>query len=295
VLIDTETYMTSVERLLEFVAAPTEAEDPPSTVESTAAMESWPCAGALAFDNVRLRYRSGPLVLNDLSFSVAGGSSVGVCGRTGAGKSSLITALFRIVELERGVITIDGVDIAGLGLAKLRSSLAIIPQDPVIFSGTLRTNLDPAGAYPDAELHRVLLLVRLKPLVARLANGIEEPLDDMGSSLSQGERQLVCFARALLRSARVLVLDEATSGVDIETDALIQKVLRDESSAAKKGRPTIVTIAHRLQTIIDYDSILVLGSGQVLEHGSPQALLQKTDGHFTTMWADASTEAQSEA
>jgi ABC-type multidrug transport system fused ATPase/permease subunit len=292
VLIDTETYMTSVERLMEFVEAPTEIDYLPSSVEGTAPTENWPSKGTLSFKDVRLRYRDGPLVLQDLSFDVPGGSSVGVCGRTGAGKSSLITALFRIVELERGSITIDGVDIARVDLSSLRSSLAIIPQDPVIFSGTLRYNLDPAGVYSDADVHRVLALVRLKPLVEKLAKGIEEPLDDMGSSLSQGERQLVCFARALLRQARVLVLDEATSGVDVETDTLIQSVLRDESAASTAGRPTIVTIAHRLQTIIDYDSILVLGNGKVLEHGPPQALLQNPNGHFAAIWADASSESK---
>ena len=292
VLIDTETYMTSVERLMEFVEAPTEIDCLSSSAKDITLTENWPSNGTLSFSNVHLRYRDGPLVLHDLSFSVPGGSTVGVCGRTGAGKSSLITALFRIVELERGSITIDEVNIAGVDLSRLRSSLAIIPQDPVIFSGTLRKNLDPGGIYSDAEVHRILALVRLKPLVEKLTKGIEEPLDDMGSSLSQGERQLVCFARALLRQARVLVLDEATSGVDVETDALIQSVLRDESAASTSGRPTIVTIAHRLQTIIDYDSILVLGNGKVLEHGPPQELLQEPDGHFASIWADATSETK---
>ena len=198
---------------------------------------------------------------------------VGVCGRTGAGKSSLLVALFRIVELKAGSISIDGVDISSVPLETLRSRLSIIPQDPVLFSGTLRHNLDPLGQYSDAQLAAVLRQ-------CSLAIPLDRPIDERGGNLSVGQRQLVCMGRALLKAARVLVLDEATASVDMETDALIQTTLQSQL-----GDATVLTIAHRLNTIMHADRVLVVHDGRLAEDGPPVELKNTPDSHFAKLWA----------
>ncbi|GBN77020.1 Multidrug resistance-associated protein 1, partial [Araneus ventricosus] len=206
----------------------------------------------------------------------------GIVGRTGAGKSSLTLALFRIVEAAGGKICIDGIHIAKLGLHDLRNKLTIIPQDPVLFTGTLRSNLDPFGAYSDEALWQSLEQAHLKNFVSALEKGIEHEVSEGGENLSVGQRQLVCLARALLRKTKVLILDEATAAVDVETDELIQSTIRTQFSDC-----TVITIAHRLNTILDYDKVIVLSKGEIVEMDKPEELLKNENSIFYAMAKDA--------
>merc|ERR1719210_2626674 len=261
-----ETNIVAVERLKEYSETQCEAE---WKLESDEKLLEWPEKASIEFKNVNARYREGlPLVLKDLSFAIEAGQKVGIVGRTGAGKSSVTLTLFRIVELDQGQICIDGVDIATLGLHTLRNKLTIIPQDPVLFSGTLRLNLDPFNKYSDDELWQTLKLSHLDNFVSTLKEGLQHEITEGGENLSVGQRQLICLARALLRKTKILVLDEATAAVDLETDDLIQATLREAFKDC-----TVLTIAHRLSTIMDYDKVIVMQDGQVAEYDEPQALL----------------------
>ncbi|NWX40221.1 MRP2 protein, partial [Steatornis caripensis] len=206
---------------------------------------------------------------------------VGVVGRTGAGKSSLTNCLFRVLEAAGGTIIIDGVDIATIGLHDLRQNITVIPQDPVLFTGTLRMNLDPFDQYTDEEVWKALELAHLKTYVQELPEGLLHIVSEGGENLSVGQRQLVCLARALLRKAKILILDEATAAVDLETDHLIQTTIRSEFAAC-----TVLTIAHRLHTIMDSNRVMVLQAGRIVEYDSPEELLKK-QGVFYTMAKDA--------
>ncbi|XP_034253299.1 multidrug resistance-associated protein 1-like isoform X3 [Thrips palmi] len=277
---DVETNIVAVERIKEYGETPQEAawENTTTVVEA-----NWPREGKVEFKDFEVRYREGlDLVLRGINFSVKGGEKVGIVGRTGAGKSSLTLALFRIIESAGGKITIDDVDIAKLGLHALRSRLTIIPQDPVLFSGSLRLNLDPFGSFKDEEVWRALEHAHLKTFVKGLAAGLEHEVNEGGENLSVGQRQLICLARALLRKTKVLILDEATAAVDLETDDLIQRTIREEFKEC-----TILTIAHRLNTIMDSDRVLVLDQGKVVEYESPDALLHKKTSIFYSMAKDA--------
>lgn len=291
--------MTSVERMLEYTQLPQEAPTDEDAPVRPAA--GWPVTGRLEYVGVTARYRPGlPSVLAGLTFSLAGGQSVGVVGRTGSGKSSLLLTLFRLIEITEGKIYLDGVDTGSIGLHALRSKLAVIPQDPVLFSGTLRSNLDPWDRHSDAALWAVLGTVQLKGAV-EAAGGLHMPLAEAGGNLSVGERQLFCLARCLLQDAKVLAMDEATANVDRATDALIQTALRQFShgdagsgggggSDAASGRLLLV-IAHRLDTIMDCDSLLVLSGGRLVEHGPPQQLAATPGGVFASMSAAAAAAA----
>ncbi|CAJ1934174.1 unnamed protein product [Cylindrotheca closterium] len=240
----------------------------------------WPWKGGVSFQNVSMRYNSAsPLVLKKLSIDVPAGSTLGVVGRTGSGKSSLLLTLFRIVEIEMGgSIQIDSVDIRSVGLKALRESLSIIPQDPVLFTGTVRTNLDPTSKRSDDDMWKSLEAA--SPELAKQfysAGGLETPITEGGSNLSQGQRQLVCLARALLRSSKILVLDEATSSVDAGTDKQVQDTIR--SQFVDKG-VTVITVAHRLDTIMNYDKVAVLGDGALIEYGVPARLANQSGGEF---------------
>jgi len=276
---DVETNIVAVERIKEYGETPQEA----AWEVAPGPPPSWPDKGEVAFDNYQVRYREGlELVLKGISFKVTGGEKVGIVGRTGAGKSSLTLCLFRILEAAGGKIMIDGLDISKLGLHDLRSRLTIIPQDPVLFSGTLRMNLDPFNKERDESVWRALELAHLNNFVRGLTSGLQHQVAEGGENLSVGQRQLVCLGRALLRKTRVLVLDEATAAVDLETDDLIQRTIRTQFQDC-----TVLTIAHRLNTIMDYDRVLVLDKGLIVEYDSPAKLLKNKTSLFYGMARDA--------
>uniref|UniRef100_A0AC11DHG0 Uncharacterized protein n=1 Tax=Ovis aries TaxID=9940 RepID=A0AC11DHG0_SHEEP len=250
----------------------------------------WPNKGVVEFVDYRARYRDDlGLALQDITFQTHGEEKVGIVGRTGAGKSTLSNCLFRIVERSGGKIIIDGIDISTIGLHDLRGKLNIIPQDPVLFSGTLRMNLDPLDKYPDHELWEVLELCHLKEFVQSLPKKLLHEISEGGENLSVGQRQLVCLARALLRKTKILILDEATASIDFETDNLVQTTIRKEFSDC-----TILTIAHRLHSIIDSDRVLVLDSGRITEFETPQNLIHKR-GLFFDMLTEAGITGDSGA
>ena len=254
-----------------------------TTDDAHAVSPSWPELGEIQFRKVCLRYREGvPLALNSLTFAIPPGKSCGVVGRTGAGKSSLTAALFRLVEIESGHIFLDGVDLATLGLSDVRgrpNGMTIIPQDPFLTGSTLRECLDPFGTKSDDAVLEALQTVRL---AAHKGEGTTDILDtrleEGGSNYSVGERQLLNLAAALLSQPRVLVLDEATASIDYETDAFVQRMLR-----TRFQNTTLITVAHRLNTIMDYDLILVMDQGRAVEMGSPAELLSKTQGEFAKL------------
>ncbi|XP_055852937.1 multidrug resistance-associated protein 1 isoform X5 [Episyrphus balteatus] len=277
---DIETNIVAVERIKEYGETKQEA---PWVIDNVKTPQGWPQEGRVVFEDYKVRYREGlDLVLRGVSFDIRGGEKVGIVGRTGAGKSSLTLSLFRIIEAAGGRILIDGVDIATLGLHMLRSRLTIIPQDPVLFSGTLRMNLDPFQKNSDDEIWTALELSHLKTFVKGMTAGLNHEISEGGENLSVGQRQLVCLARALLRKTKVLVLDEATAAVDLETDDLIQKTIRSEFKDC-----TVLTIAHRLNTILDSDKVIVLDRGEIIEFDSPASLLEDKNSAFHSMAKDA--------
>ncbi|KAK0395659.1 hypothetical protein QR680_001380 [Steinernema hermaphroditum] len=282
-----ETNIVSVERLKEYSETSTEAE---WRVEGSSMPPGWPMSGKIELTGYSTRYRPGlELVVRGLTVDVRGGEKIGIVGRTGAGKSSLTLALFRMIEPADGKIVIDGIDVAKIGLHELRGNLTIIPQDPVLFSGTLRFNLDPFRRYSDDQIWTALELAHLKTFAKSLAGGLEYVITEGGDNISVGQRQLVCLARALLRRSKVLVLDEATAAVDLATDALIQETIRREFKES-----SVLTIAHRLNTILDYDRVLVLDNGEMKEFGEPDALLSDPSSAFYSMATDAKLVADSE-
>lgn len=258
----------------------------------------WPRFGAVEFDSVCMRYDPTlPLVLSGVRFSVEAGSLVGVVGRTGSGKSSLFAALFRLVEAESGAIVIDGVDISSLSLSDLRPRLAIIPQEPVVFCGSVRENIDMYGQATDEAVWAAIEAAALHDVVAGLpkptdikgkATGLDGLVEARGTNLSVGERQLLCLARAHLRSSKLLLLDEATASVDTVTDGRIQKTIRTDPRFATATR---LIIAHRLQTIIDADTVVVMDNGRVGEMGPPRELLGKHPGDEGAMFAGLTADS----
>lgn len=277
-----EAQMNSVERLNYYAkelpqeaAAVVNHDDLP---EDERPPEKWPLVGAVEVENVELRYRQGlELVLKGVSVSIKGGEMVGVIGRTGSGKSTLMVAMLRLVELAGGSIKVDNVDLANLGLDHIRRSITIIPQDSVLFSGTVRFNLDPFGQYSEAALWDALEKSHLKDFVKDFEGGLDARVSEYGENLSAGQRQLVCLTRALLRKSKILILDEASSSLDMETDRLIQKTIREHLKDA-----TILTIAHRLFTLADYDKIIVMDNGTVAEFGSPAELLSDANSQLSS-------------
>ncbi|XP_054154952.1 ATP-binding cassette sub-family C member 2-like [Oppia nitens] len=274
-----ENCIVSVERVDEYTKLKPEA-DWQSTVELPT---DWPSSGSVRFDGYGTRYRPGlDLVLRGIDVCIKPREKIGIVGRTGAGKSSLTLALFRIIEPAMGNIVIDDIDISQLGLQELRSRLTIIPQEPVLYSGTIRSNLDPFDSYTDSDLWSVLEQSHLKLFVQSLDSKLDSPVSESGDNLSVGQRQLVCLARALLRHTSVLILDEATAAVDVETDALIQRTIRQEFSTC-----TVLTIAHRINTIMDSDRVLVFNDGRVAEFAEPDVLLANKSTIFYTLAKDA--------
>ncbi|CAL5409234.1 unnamed protein product [Camellia sinensis] len=271
-----ENSLNAVERVGTYIDLPSEA---PAIIESHRPPPGWPSLGSIKFEDVVLRYRPElPPVLHGLSFTISPSEKVGIVGRTGAGKSSMVNALFRIVELERGKILIDDCDVAKFGLTDLRKVLSIIPQSPVLFSGTIRFNLDPFSEHNDADLWEALERAHLKDVIRRNAFGLDAEVSEAGENFSVGQRQLLSLGRALLRRSKILVLDEATAAVDVKTDSLIQRTIREEFRSR-----TMLIIAHRLNTIIDSDRILVLDAGQVMEYDAPEKLLLNEASGFSKM------------
>uniref|UniRef100_A0A671PT03 Cystic fibrosis transmembrane conductance regulator n=1 Tax=Sinocyclocheilus anshuiensis TaxID=1608454 RepID=A0A671PT03_9TELE len=271
---EVENMMTSVERVVEYTEL--ESEAPWETPKRPP--PDWPNWGLITFDRVNFSYSSdGPVVLKNISAMFRPREKVGIVGRTGAGKSSLISALFRLMEPE-GKIIVDRVLTSEIGLHDLRQKMSIIPQDPMLFTGTMRKNLDPFSQHSDHDLWNALEEVQLKAAVEELPNKLETELAESGSNFSMGQRQLVCLARAILRKNRILIIDEATANVDPRTDELIQKTIRDKFKEC-----TVLTIAHRLNTIIDSDRILVLDAGRIHEYDAPHVLLQNQNGIFYKM------------
>ncbi|EAA32081.2 hypothetical protein GE21DRAFT_8152 [Neurospora crassa] len=302
-LAEVENGMNAVERLL-YYGTQLEEEAPSKTID---VRPSWPEKGEIIFDNVEMRYRAGlPLVLQGLNVHIQGGERIGIVGRTGAGKSSIMSTLFRLVEISGGHITIDGIDISTIGLQDLRSRLAIIPQDPTLFRGTVRSNLDPFGEHTDLELWSALrqadlvqddqattttatpsasgnaLVVAETPAASNGNSnnriGLDSVVEEDGLNFSLGQRQLMALARALVRGSQIIVCDEATSSVDMETDDKIQRTM----ASAFRGK-TLLCIAHRLRTIINYDRICVMDKGRIAEIGTPMELFEMEGGIFRGM------------
>ncbi|KAF9429464.1 CD9 antigen [Entomortierella beljakovae] len=310
IVCDLQNNLIAVERVLEYMNLNTEAPD----TTNLPIPANWPSEGRISFQNYSTRYREGlDLVLKNLDLEVAPTEKVGIVGRTGAGKSSLTLALFRIIEaansywekasdnnvrinstgeivatgpthsvdiyddkeIDGGRILIDGIDISKIGLQDLRRHLAIIPQDPTLFAGTVRQNLDPLNELQDADLLEALERSHLKETICGLPGGLSFEVAQNGENFSVGQQSLMCLARALLRKTKILIMDEATAAVDVETDELIQKTIREEF----KDR-TILTIAHRIKTVMDSDKILVMERGRVSEFDSPHRLLKDKDSLF---------------
>ncbi|XP_061222664.1 multidrug resistance-associated protein 1-like isoform X5 [Neopsephotus bourkii] len=273
-----ETNAVSIERICEY--AKMDKEGP--WITSKRPPVGWPDRGIIEFVNYKAQYRKDlGLALKDVSFQTQSKEKVGIVGRTGAGKSTLTNCLFRVLEGSEGKIIIDGIDISTIGLHDLRGNLNIIPQDPILFSGTLQSNLDPLGKHSDLELWEVLEQCHLKDFVQSLPKKLLHEISEGGEDLSVGQRQLVCLARALLRKTKILVLDEATASVDMETDNLVQSTIKREFHNC-----TILTIAHRLHTVMDSERVLVLDTGRILEYDTPHNLLQQK-GAFSEMVAEA--------
>jgi len=283
---EAEASITSVERIHAMSELPQERSM--ETDEEHRPPDSWPSRGKLEFQDVGLRYRPGlPLALDGLSFTLEPGTRCGVVGRTGAGKSSLTVALFRLVEIESGQILLDGIDLATLGLSDVRGrpkGLAIIPQDPVLMRGTMREVLDPFGSSTDEEIMEALSCVRLADGVNM--DILDAPVEEGGDNFSVGERQLLCLARAMLSKPKLLVLDEATASVDSETDAFVQRMLQ-----TRFENTTLLTVAHRLNTIMNYDQVLVMSDGKAAEFGPPGKLLENEKGVFSELVRNTGKES----
>ncbi|KAM3433621.1 hypothetical protein NHJ13734_006387 [Beauveria thailandica] len=284
-----EQNMNSMERIKEYLDVEQEAD---AIVEDHRPAESWPEKGTVEFVNYSTRYRADlEPVLRSISLKINAKEKVGIVGRTGAGKSSLTLALFRALEADKGEILVDGVNIGAIGLQDLREKITIVPQDPTLFTGTLRSNLDPFDLYTDGQIFEALRRVHLigeedtstpaTPVSTLTSNknifrDLSSPVADSGSNLSQGQRQLLCLARAMLKKPKVLVMDEATASIDYNTDSKIQETIREM-------RGTVITIAHRLQTIVDYDKVLVLDKGETVEYAHPWELISDETTQFYSM------------
>ncbi|KAJ2674835.1 hypothetical protein GGI25_004222 [Coemansia spiralis] len=294
---DLELALNCVERMHQYMTI--EQEAAPRTEADKQTSTEWPCTGALSVSNLSAGYTATQPVLHDISFDICHGEKIGIVGRTGAGKSTLSRTLLRLTEPSSGIIELDGVNVSTLGLEKLRQNITIIPQDPVLYNGTIRFNLDPFGDYSDPilldALQRTMLLKKentpttlsstqldqinssnYQPSSVAVFSSLDDRIVSNGQNLSLGQRQLVALARALVRRSRLVVMDEATASVDFATDKSMQQTIR----SSEFSNSTILCIAHRLRTIIDYDRILVLDRGKVIEFDSPENMLQKEDSLF---------------
>ncbi|XP_023214799.1 multidrug resistance-associated protein 4-like [Centruroides sculpturatus] len=279
--------MNSVKRILKYSKLKSEASYESSSDKKPPA--NWPQKGEIYFDNVSLQYsKDKNIVLKNLTFRIHSGEKIGIVGRTGAGKSSIIASLFRMTE-PTGTITIDGINTKDIGLRDLRSKISIIPQDPMLFTGPLRRNIDPFNEYSDEILWQAIEEVQLKEVISTLPGGLDTHLTEGGRNFSVGERQLICLARTILRQNEILVMDEATSNIDKKTDSCIQKIIREKFKSC-----TVLTIAHRLHTIIDSDRVLVLDNGKLQEFDRPYKLLKNVNGTFYNLVKNSGVTSMNE-
>uniref|UniRef100_A0A667YD97 ATP binding cassette subfamily C member 12 n=1 Tax=Myripristis murdjan TaxID=586833 RepID=A0A667YD97_9TELE len=280
---EVEARFNSVERLQEYITGC--VSEAPKQITRGQVPEDWPQQGAITFLNYKMRYRENtPIVLNGLHLHIRGGEKLGIVGRTGSGKSSLGVALFRLVEPAAGTIMIDGVDISAINLHDLRSKLSIIPQDPVLFIGSVRYNLDPFNNCTDEEIWAALEKTYMKDTISKLEGKLQAEVRENGENFSVGERQLICMARALLRNSKIIVLDEATASIDAETDALIQHTIKEAFQDC-----TMLTIAHRINTVLQADRILVMNHGEAVEFDHPDVLKKRPGSLFSSLLDAANT------
>ncbi|OEL13321.1 ABC transporter C family member 8 [Dichanthelium oligosanthes] len=274
-----ENYIISVERIKQYMHLP---EEPPAIIPENRPPASWPQEGRIDLQDLKIRYRpNAPLVLKGITCTFAAGNKIGVVGRTGSGKSTLISSLFRLVDPAGGRILIDKLDICSIGLKDLRTKLSIIPQEPTLFRGTVRNNLDPLGLHSDQEIWEALEKCQLKTAISSTPALLDTVVSDDGDNWSAGQRQLFCLGRVLLRRNKILVLDEATASIDSATDAILQKVIRQQFSSC-----TVITIAHRVPTVTDSDRVLVLSYGKLLEYETPAKLLEDKQSAFAKLVAE---------
>ncbi|KAJ1388456.1 P-loop containing nucleoside triphosphate hydrolase [Sesbania bispinosa] len=266
-------YIISVERLNQYMHIPSEA---PEVIEGNRPPVNWPVAGRVEIDELQIRYRpDAPLVLRGITCTFEGGHRIGIVGRTGSGKSTLIGALFRLVEPAGGKIIVDGIDICSIGLHDLRSRFGIIPQDPTLFNGTVRYNMDPLSQHSDQEIWEVLGKCQLQEAVQEKEGGLDSSVVEDGANWSMGQRQLFCLGRALLRRSRILVLDEATASIDNATDLILQKTIRTEFADC-----TVITVAHRIPTVMDCTKVLAISDGKLVEYDEPMNLMKREGSLF---------------
>jgi ABC-type multidrug transport system fused ATPase/permease subunit len=268
-----ENTMTKMERSLSYTKIISER---PQILDSDLNLRNWPSKGEILFENFNVKYRNDTeIVLKNINFHLQPGEHLGVVGRTGSGKSTISLCLFRILEAFSGKIFIDGVDISKVGLKKLRRSITIIPQDSTLMDGTLRYNIDPVKAFTDEEIIRVMKKIGFDYIINQNPDKLEQKISENGSNLSIGEKQLICITRAILRKSKIIVLDEATASIDYKTEEIIQKALNELLSTS-----TMISIAHRIKTVMNADKILVLENGEIIEFDTPQNLLNNKESYF---------------
>lgn len=284
-LCNVENKMISVERIMQYSNIPSEA---PLLIDSSRPNHNWPSRGTIVLQNLEVRYGPHlPFVLKGITCEFPGGEKIGIVGRTGSGKSTLLQVLFRIVEPTGGRIAIDGVDISKIGLHDLRSKLSIIPQDPILFEGTIRSNMDPLEEHSDTEIWEALNKCQIGQALCSRREKLDTLVTENGENWSVGQRQLLCLGRALLKHSRILVMDEATASVDTATDTIIQHIIQSESHGC-----TVITIAHRIPTVIDSDKVLVLNEGKIVEYDSPAKLLEDESSSFAKLVSEFSARSK---